>query len=212
MRGVYFGLSNKHADWTFIVYIPNTGRTLFRRDVLFNEHSMPFRDARHQLDHLTGVTHHLRRGVAQFSRSVLRDEDADFNLDSWATTLQAGIDHTFVGDWHPVCDPLLSPLHIGDTLFLGPTPTAITRLAKYAITCRDLLTDHEITVPANGKFPVILLVSSQLTVLPFASVGLPPSLRLTHLVVKPPVRFLQRSTPVPISSVLPFGITTPRPK
>ena len=34
VRGIHLGLSQKHADWTFIVYIPSSGLTLFRRDVL----------------------------------------------------------------------------------------------------------------------------------------------------------------------------------
>ena len=80
VRGIYLGLSQKHADWTFIVYIPSTDRTLFHRDILFNEHSMPFRDARHQLGRLTGVNHYLRRGVGQFSRSILRDTSDTLHL------------------------------------------------------------------------------------------------------------------------------------
>ena len=68
------------------------------------------------------------------------------------TTLRTGVEHTFVNDWLPVCKESHSPLHIGDTLFVGLTPTNIIGLDDNTIRTRDLLTDHFLSVPTSGQF------------------------------------------------------------
>ena len=80
VRGVFIGLAiHTHPDWTFIVWSPVTGNLYFRRDVLFNQNSMPFRDARRLISGPDGCPL-LRRSIADFTRSDFRDDVAEYDL------------------------------------------------------------------------------------------------------------------------------------
>jgi hypothetical protein len=83
VRGVLVGCANhSHPDWTHVVWSPVTNNTYYRRDILFNQRSMPFRDARKLISTPASGPQHVRRGIAPFSRSVFRDNDEDLSLDN----------------------------------------------------------------------------------------------------------------------------------
>jgi len=150
-RGVLLGFPlHTGPEWTYWVYDFLSGVVLQRRDVLFNERSMPFVDARMKFTSVTGKPHFATRGVGNFQRSMLRDHDEDYNLDGWDVGQHAqDICHDTLNDFLPQHDPILSPVKKGDTLFVGATPTTVTSVQLGEITVRDLLSDALITVPTE---------------------------------------------------------------
>ena len=126
----------------------------FRRDVLFNEHSMPFWDARQLIAHTQGDTAHLRRGIAQFTRSVFRDDNDDLNLDIYDENgdPESPLQNLGAANWLPVHDHVTSPLQVGDTLFVNDHPTKITSVSPQQILAKDLLSKSIHIVGPTGQF------------------------------------------------------------
>jgi hypothetical protein len=70
---VHIGLNGfKFPDFTYKLYVPSSQQIIFRRDVLFAEDYMPFREGRGVLSALK-EDHWIRPGVGVLSRSILRE-------------------------------------------------------------------------------------------------------------------------------------------
>ena len=74
---------------------------------------MPFRDARLLIADANRPAY-LRRGVAQFTRSVFRDDDADFNLDIYDVdgNREVPLQNLGAPNWLPVHDHVSSPIQV----------------------------------------------------------------------------------------------------
>jgi hypothetical protein len=155
LRGVLVGLAiHSHPDWTYIVWSPLTDSIYYRRDVLFNEKSMPFRDARNNnLDH-SGRPRWLRRDLGQFCRSHTWDIIEDLNLDGWDADgiNEPPLNDLGVADWLPLHDGAGSPIQPGDTLFIADNPTEVLLVSPTEIRAKHLLTHEMHIVPASNNF------------------------------------------------------------
>jgi hypothetical protein len=77
-RGVLIGIAaHAHPEWTYVVWSPLTNLMYFRKDVLFDQASMPFRDARTLISSVDSGPTDMRRGIAHFTRSTCRDAEDD---------------------------------------------------------------------------------------------------------------------------------------
>jgi len=154
VRGVLISLSLlTHPSWTYEVWSPLTGRTYQRRDVLFLESSMPFRDARAMMVSADGQASWLRRGLGKFTRSMLRaDDDDDSGLTSWLEENPGDLNDIGVAGWLPVHDSVASPIQVGDTLIVLNTPTEVVAVSPDMIQARDLRTRKLLSVPTCNPF------------------------------------------------------------
>ena len=152
-RGVLLGFPmHSGPEWSYWVYDFLSGHVLLRRDVLFNEKSMPFVDARMKFTSVTGKPHFSTRGVGHFHRSMLRETDGDYNLDGWDhADYSATVCNDTLNEYLHQHDPVLTPLRKGDTLFVGSTPTTVTNVAWGEVTTRDLLSDALLVVPTDAS-------------------------------------------------------------
>ena len=156
VRGVFVGIAaHTHPEWTYIVWSPLTNKLYFRRDVLFNQSSMPFRDARTLITTSTSGPMSLRRGIATYTRSEFRDAIEDYNLDHFDVHGNPESPFSDLGApaFLPVHDHIGSPIQSGDTLFIGDSPTVVTSVSPQVIRSQDLITNtvHE-TSPAAKFF------------------------------------------------------------
>ena len=156
VRGVLLGIAaHTHPEWTYIVWSPITANIYFRRDVMFNENSMPFRDARALVTTPTSPSALLRRGMGSFTRSMFRDlENEEYNLDIWDSHLNPEPPLCEVGAaaWLPVYDHVGSPIQVGDTLFLSDQPTVVEAVSPTEIRVRNLLNNETETVSPQQRF------------------------------------------------------------
>jgi hypothetical protein len=154
VRGVLIGIAaHTHPEWTYIVWSPLTDRVYYRRDVLFDQTSMPFRDARTLIaSPLSGPTD-LRRGIAHFTRSTYRDSDDEYNLDNWDAegNPEPDLGNCGAESWLPAHDHVSSPIQPGDTLFIADNPTVVTAVSASMISTRDLISDviHQVSPKAR---------------------------------------------------------------
>jgi hypothetical protein len=154
VRGVFVGIAaHTHPEWTYIVWSPLTNNLYFRRDVLFNQSPMPFRDARTLITTATSGPMSLRRGIATCSRSEFRDATEDYNLDHFDVNGDPESPFSDLGApaFLPVHDHASSPIQSGDTLFVGDSPTVVTSVSPQMIRSQNLITNtfHETSPTAR---------------------------------------------------------------
>jgi hypothetical protein len=155
VRGVLVGCANhSHPDWTYVAWSPVTDHTYYRRDILFNQRPMPFRDARKLISTPASGPQQVRRGIAPFSRSVFRDFDEDMSLDNWDSpdNPESPLCDLGAAAWLPVNDSVASPIQVGDTLFVSDHPTAVISVSPQEIRARNLITNVTHSISPRGQF------------------------------------------------------------
>ena len=118
---IHVGLNGfKFPDFTYKLYIPQTRQFIFRRDVLFAEDYMPFRESRQQLSNFK-QDHWVRPGVGVLSRSVLKEATVDVSksLDGWddaSLTMAATNLAREPMSWMNLSGCAASPIKLQDTI------------------------------------------------------------------------------------------------
>ena len=156
-RGILLALDiYNYPDYTYLIWCPFDNRVYVRRDVLFNQHAMPCKDARQLLRDRGAENTWLRRGLGQFTRSNLRDANPDLNFDGWENHSNENSQPTLndLGEcsFLPTHDGVASPLQTGDTLFIGNSPTSITAVSPTNIESKHLVTGTVHNTSPQGQF------------------------------------------------------------